>query len=104
MGDRGVVHIVHPSWGDSVYLYTHWRGSQLPDILKKSLKRGRERWQDSSYLARIIFCDMVEGQEKEITGFGISNRPQDGIEHTLDIDAQTVTYDGRTWGFDEFTW
>lgn len=87
MGDRANV-VVEFDYGPEapkppprVYLYTHWRGSALPSILQRALAR-RMRWDDPSYLARIIFCEMVKGQEGEETGFGISPDITDN-EHPL---------------------
>jgi hypothetical protein len=34
--------------------------------------RRKARWQDDSYLARIVFCELVKDREQEATtGFGI---------------------------------
>lgn len=59
MGDRGNIK-VYPEFKDHapVYLYTHHCGHALPKILRKALARN-ERWQDDSYLTRIIFCEML---------------------------------------------
>ena len=65
MGDRGNIEV------DGVNLYGHWSGAILPQILQESLAK-RWRWTDGSYLARIIFCRMVRGEEATETGFGIS--------------------------------
>lgn len=68
MGDRA--NVVIKDGDEAVCLYTHWNGTALPEVLRKAMTRGQQRWDDSSYLARIIFCDMVEGKERELTGFG----------------------------------
>jgi hypothetical protein len=60
-------HTNHPP----VFFYTHWRGSELDEIVGRALDRGRGRWGDTSYLARILFRDMIEGSEKDTVGFGI---------------------------------
>ncbi len=65
MGDRGNIEV------DGVNLYGHGNGSLLPLILQGALAR-RWRWTDGSYLARIVFCCMVRGNEDGETGFGIS--------------------------------
>jgi hypothetical protein len=56
---------------NSIWLYTHWNGDSLPEDLLRALSR-RERWNDPSYLARIIFSKMIENDLKEATGYGIS--------------------------------
>lgn len=92
MGDRAnvVVHDGVPS--RAVYLYTHWHGSELPQILAKALLRGIDRWTDGQYLARIIFNEMTLGDELGTTGFGISASLCDN-EHDLlvcDVEKQIV--------------
>jgi hypothetical protein len=129
MGDRGniVLHYgTHKTRDgereyDPVYLYTHWHGSELPAILARALDRGRERWDDPSYLARIIFSEMVGSDEQDAwpgiaapgtTGFGISPWAPDN-EHPLlhvFLEQQLVemSYDDRAMptepsvGYDEF--
>ena len=73
-----------------VYLYTHWSGSELIDTLKAALKRGKNRWNDSEYLARIIFSEMVKGDLMAETGYGIGTEMHGDIEHPVPIlDCQT---------------
>lgn len=107
MGDRANVRIVDEGWGSDVYLYTHWSGSELPNIVRNAMAR-RERWSDCSYLARIVFSAMIVGQLDGATGFGISSVVGDGDDRiiTLHVDTQTVRIqvpDGcRTFSFTEF--
>jgi hypothetical protein len=54
-----------------VFLYSHWGGPDLPEIVRRALAK-KQRWEDSSYLTRIIFCEMVRGDEKGTGGYGIS--------------------------------
>ncbi len=92
MGDRANVYIKEDQ-EHGVYLYTHWGGSELPEMTRTALNR-HQRWDDSAYLARIIFCEMIKGREAEETGFGISTRMPDN-EHPIivvDVPAQTVGY------------
>ena len=95
MGDRA--NVVVKDGDERVCLYSHWGGSELPATLQKAMQRGKERWNDPSYLARIIFCEMVQGREKELTGFGISVSPPDGRDRviTVDTDEQTVQMPNR---------
>ena len=30
----------------SIYFYSHWMASEMEDILRKALDRGRDRWDD----------------------------------------------------------
>lgn len=92
MGDRG--NIIVKDDDSTVYLYTHWTGSELPDVLRESLKRAEkgDRLTDGPYLARIIFWDMIKDQHPEETsGFGISSVMGDGgTDITVDVGRQTV--------------
>lgn len=92
MGDRANIKIQAVGRPDQ-YLYTHWTGSNLGNDLRKALKRGKELWDDPAYLARIIFCELVQDVEKELTGFGISTAIEDGGDRiwVVDTDHQTIT-------------
>ena len=68
MGDRANVHVKDAG----VLLYTHWGGTALPLTVQRALARGKGRWGDEAYLARIVFCEMVSGDEMGDTGYGIS--------------------------------
>jgi hypothetical protein len=97
MGDRGNIKI------GGVYLYTHWGGSEIKQTLQKALKK-KWRWDDESYLARIIFCEMIRGEESGETGFGISTGIVDNEYDILEVDVanQTVQEGKRKWSFEEF--
>ena len=73
---------------------------ELPGIVQEALRRGESRWDDSSYLARIVFCDMVKGHEAELTGFGIAATIQDNshLLIVLDTGKQELRFEteGRT--------
>lgn len=88
MGDRGVIEIIDPQNDNKVCLYTHWSGSDLDATLAKALDRGRERWNDSSYLTRIIFNEMTKGFEMDTAGFGIY--PGDGVDSGPDNPVITM--------------
>jgi hypothetical protein len=94
MGDRAQVAI--KSGNDKVYLYTHWNGSELVTNVKKSMGRAKDRWDDYEYLARVIFCDLVKGDENSTTGFGIGTQPHTDLSYpipVLDCDKQIVTWE-----------
>lgn len=103
MGDRANVVVVEND--EQVCLYTHWMGSELPDVLRSALKRGKTRWTDGQYLARVIFCEMVRGDMEGTTGFGISQTIGDGGNQVIvvNIDEQTVSVNGAgPIGFEAF--
>ena len=95
MGDRGNIIV------DGVYLYSHWTGSQLPSILQEALKK-QWRWDDGSYLTRIIFCEMVKDDIDGETGYGISNSPTEGLEIIVNSEKNNVEYGDKVFSFKEF--
>jgi hypothetical protein len=110
VGDRANVFVKDAG----VYLYTHWGGEELPGIVADALDRGRSRWGDPAYLARIIFCEMIADDVEGTTGFGISSYMSDN-EHPIivvDTSAQRVGFVGESeenanelmlsWTMDEF--
>ena len=112
MGDRGNIVV------DGVWMYTHWDGCNIKDILKKALIRGKDRWDDSQYLARIIFCELVPAEEwQELTHYGLSISIGDNDHSILVVDTdkqQVMEHEEgtkeqkhlgdllHTWSFEEF--
>ena len=104
MGDRGQVHIVDTG----VWLYTHWGASELPDTVRSALAK-KWRWDDPEYLARIIFCKMLKGEEGEETGYGIGTNQHGDVDRVVRIDCEhdevaIVESSATTWSgtFSEF--
>jgi len=96
MGCRGTIEIwehgAAPKDEESpVVLYTHWGAKDMLMNLKTVLKR-KKRWSDAPYLSRMIFCKMVEGDEKGETGYGIMtcNIGDAEEEIVVDCDRQEV--------------
>jgi len=85
MGDRGNI-VVDDGQNKPVFLYTHWTGTELPQILQRALKRGRGRWGDTAYLTRIIFSEMIQNEVLEETGYGISTTLCDNEHNILLVD------------------
>lgn len=79
MGDRGNVVL---NYGDDkkIYLYTHWNRYNLGSTLQAALERGRNRWGDDDYLARIIFSEMIQHEVLDETGYGLGVEIGDGDE------------------------
>lgn len=94
MGDRANIvikqHIAHDEVGE-IFFYTHWDGCRTPITLQDALKRGRSRWDDESYLARIIFSEMIQGDLEGENGYGISAYLTDNEYDLLVVDAETQT-------------
>ena len=117
MGSRG--HIVvkqHPAGPDKkaageVYLYTHWGGEFLPQIVQMTLAR-QERWDDECYLTRMLFCALLDPEDLTGTmGMGISTYLTDNEFPLLILDTAKRTVTLRdperqvaeaSWSFEEF--
>lgn len=112
MGDRGNVNVRESPYDKGVFLYSHWGGSDLLLLVKRALVRGADRWQDTPYLTRIIFCEMLKGRHYNdaedaldgTTGFGISTEECDPEHPTilLDISRQTIQVAGAVFTFHEY--
>lgn len=115
MGDRANIVVRMNQWENQpeVYLYTHWDGHSLWKTLQTALAK-RWRWDDESYLTRIIFCEMVKGSEEGETGYGIrTGHPPDNSYPYLVVDvkekrvlvtsgAYVVDFEEKSFTFDEY--
>jgi hypothetical protein len=93
MGDRGQIR-VKDERGRLVYLYTHWGGTELKEMLQSALQK-KWRWDDAEYLTRIIFETMVGDSHGDETGFGIGLSAHFDIEHPIievDVGKQMVVF------------
>lgn len=108
MGDRSNI-VVEYYTGDRVYLYGHWMGEESIKVTSDVLSKC-ERWNDESYLARMLFSEMTAG-DTGTTGYGIAPyapdnehtyivlRPERGVAWLEDTNGNKVT---RDVPFDEF--
>ena len=88
IGNRGNIKV------GGVYLYTHWGGSYIKEILRSALIRGKNRWTDEGYLTRIIFCEMIKDDVLGETGFGISTYELDNEHTILEVDCERQEVNG----------
>jgi hypothetical protein len=106
MGDRGEVVLVESDSYTPIRLYTHWGASSLPYVVADALRRGTGRWNDPSYLNRIIFSEMIKGDVLGETGYGISNiGAGDAWLHVIvNHEEQTVHVDstGEVYSFADY--
>ena len=111
MGERAQVKIID-GWSGKVccYLYTHCGAWELPEVVQRALSK-ELRWDDEEYLARIIFCEMVKGDEDGETGYGIGSSQHGDIQRLVEVDCRgqgTVTiYETyrdkmRSWSFKDY--
>ena len=103
MGTRAQVKIEQYGNRAPVYLYQHYDGYNLPDTVRKALKKGRGSWNDECYLARIIFCEMVKDDIAGTTGYGIDTEEHGDIEVLVEIlQGQKVRIGSEEYTFEEF--
>jgi len=102
VGTRGNI-VIEEQRGGVIYLYSHWDSYRLPGLVATALKRGRDRWDDEPYLARVLASELFKSDIDGITGYGLSTTMGDGgVEVYVDMGAQRVRYGNGNWSFDEF--
>lgn len=100
MGERGQILIKDTG----VYLYTHWTGYRLKNILQESLSK-KWRWNDEDYLTRIIFDVMTKEEHGTDTGYGIGSTQKSDLNYPLlivDVKNQMVFEELKLWSFENF--
>ena len=106
MGDRiNVVLYYDEEETKQVTFYSHWGGYGMLQCVADALNRGRRRWSDESYLARIIFSEMIKDEIMELTGYGIyPDEYHDAGRETIYVNLykQTVRQGSLAWNYDDF--
>ena len=112
MGCRGTIEIwehadAPKSEERPVVLYTHWGAREMEDDLRDVLSR-KLRWNDPSYLSRMIFSRMIRNDIDGELNYGIltDNVGDAEVEIIVDCNRQEVIVKGwdenDTYTFDEF--
>ena len=104
MGDRAQVRFIYNNEAKTeIYFYTHWTGYLLAKDVQNAIKRGQDRWNDTEYLARIIFSEMIQRGVLDTCGYGIGVNTHDDLQHdiiTVDCNTQKVIVPGfGSWDF-----
>ena len=88
MGERNSIFLQN----DGIYLYSHWDPvGRLLAVVKSALIRGKSRWNDRTYLNRIIFSELIKDELMELTGYGLGNLLVDGgVPVKIDVDNRLV--------------
>lgn len=105
MGDRRNVRLNYGYDKSSVYLYTHWGGSELPIDVAEALRLGKDRWDDPPYLARIIFSHLVGEDWDTNVGYGIDIKPVSDAALPMvivDLWRQVVRIGEEEWSFEDY--
>ena len=82
--------------GNSIYIYSHWGGGET--IYESSLHLSlyyalacKKRWDDESYLARIIISEVPKEDIDGHLDFGISPYPFSAEYPTIEVDLKNNT-------------
>ena len=92
MGDRRMAQI-KTSEG-SLYVYTHWHGSQLPGMARAAVEAAKNRLSDESYFVRIVVDQLTKDGRDQETGFGLMLKPNH--EDSYNNDKPSVIIDAKT--------
>ena len=98
MGMRQNVKLTY-SEGAPVYVYSHWDGeddrnnSPLAHKVRSAIAR-RERWDDESYLARIIISEILKKEIDGEIGYGIAPYEIDPDFPTIEVDLERKQVNG----------
>lgn len=87
MGSRAQILIKD----EGVYLYSHWGSETIEQELRGWLDKGKSRWNDPEYLARIIFSQMVKKYIDGDTGFGIGTSKHGDLDILITVDCERRT-------------
>lgn len=75
-----------------VFIYSHWYDAMTLKAKIKNVLERRERWDDESYLARMIFSNIIQLDDiNSATGFGLA--PYSMGDHApvvVDLGGRTV--------------
>jgi hypothetical protein len=82
--------------GNNVYIYSHWDGgedpnkSPLANKVRTALARN-QRWDDESYLARIIMSEVIREELDAESGYGLAPYDVDPEYPTIVVDLKNRT-------------
>lgn len=89
MGTRAQVKVVSKQFKTPIYLYQHYDGDYLFEIVKNAVGRGKGRIGDPEYLTRIIFSEMIKDNVDGLTGYGIGMEQHCDIDYLVVVNADT---------------
>ena len=87
--------------GKKVYFYSHWLGgdkntSPLAQELREALAK-RWRWNDPSYLVRVIISYILKDDIDGETGYGIAPYQIDDEFPNIEVDLENQTVNGMSY-------
>jgi hypothetical protein len=103
MGDRANICFKMEN-DQEIYLYTHWGGYKIKEVLKQALIRGQKRWIDEQYLVRIVFSEMIKDEILQEIGYGITTYLCDNDRPIIyvNVEDQSIEIDDMSMSFNEY--
>jgi len=93
MGDRAMAEII--TGEGSLYVYTHWCGSELPENAKEAIRFAQNRWDDTPYAIRILVDQLTKGGRDRETGYGLMLVPDAEDEYNSDKPSVIIDLVGK---------
>ena len=73
----------------------------MKDNLRTAIIKGKDRWNDPSYLARVIFDEIIGDDHGNITGYGLAPYEMDNSDNpTIKVNLIKKTVNGKS--FEQF--
>ena len=97
MGDRG--QIMFKMDNNKLYYYTHWNGSIMGHLLQEAIRFGIDRWDDKTYLLRIIVSRLTHCDVEATTGSGLGFETfiTDDYLRDYEVDINKLTVKRGDW-------
>jgi len=104
MGERVVFNFKQAD-GNYISLYSHWGETSMHEDLAHAIDKARPRWNDETYLARILVSQLIGQDWDSELGYGLwagTSRYEGETNVEIDLSNKTVTDDSGTHSFDYF--
>lgn len=108
MGTHAEVLFFEDDEVDPIVFYQHYDGYNIQFAVADGLFVGQDRWNDPTYLARIIFTQMTNRTDSDSLGFGISKKSgMASQEHTVKVfshynNGTHIEFHGETYSAKAF--
>jgi len=95
MGDRRIAKLITRREGDVLFIYSHWSGYHLPQLVRDAYNQALGRLDDDSYWLRIMVDQITKSGRDGEYGWGLmlESRAEDeynGDEASVILDASVT--------------
>lgn len=94
MGDRRTAELQMEK--GSLFLYTHWGGSEFPEMARAAIERAKPRLGDEAYYVRILVDELTKLGRDQETGFGLAIGLTSPFEDEYNNDQPSIIIDCST--------